>query len=176
MAAQNKKLIEDWVSLVCIEAGGTRVEANGSAGAVVTTPWAGSTVVVLTGVQSGMNKLPVIKAVYRVLRGRQAAGGRQKLVEYTQAGQPQPLTTFSTYEKALEAVHQDCVGWGPESIWRRLADRRSRLPYVVVTDGQTVVVPAKPVNAVIDLKHAAALGQKVHGTSHGQRVLQHRYR
>ena len=151
VASQNKHVIEEWVANLYLSQGAPVAKPK--------TPWVGPTTVVLTGLQAGANLLPLIKAVHLLFGGSKALVQSKTIVEQAKAGVKTELITYPTYAEAL-AASTKIVAAGGES-------------HLETPGGQKFMpeapkpVLAKPVDAVIDLKAAQALGQKVHGTSTG---------
>lgn len=150
----NQKLIVDWVSYL--------YEKQGKpTGKPVVKPVVGSstaTKVLLTGLSNPLKKLPLIKAVHKVMGASVTLAEAKNVVE----NPTQVIGTFSTADiaKAIAKQLEDAGGI-------------TQLELVGIDFGVnepvTVTPAAKPVptDAVVHLKNAKALGQKVHGTSTG---------
>lgn len=174
----NQKLIEDWVAYLYQKQGAPTLVA-GSPLQQKTAPWIGKnatgeglpqpSVVLLVDVPS--NLLPLVKAVHNLKGGlkggllSQAAQG----VKGVQAGTPFVVGEYVTMAAAkiaaatLTAAGGTVVvnGAGENAYLTPPQAQTTHVAYVPVTQ------PVGPVDAVIDLRSAQALGQKVHGTSTG---------
>lgn len=169
VAEQNKKLIAEW-----IDALHTKFVAPTHVAQVPVEPPSDPTVAILQGVQHPLpNMLLLIKAVQTVT-GMGLADAK-KAAESAVAGSPVVLKSFQSMGEAQVAkkMLEDAGGVVqfqgaiPVEAVMDWAKQAPKVPGPVtggLTDPPTA---AKPVDAVVDLKQANALGQKVHGTSPG---------
>jgi hypothetical protein len=164
---QNKVVVADWVEklyslIVDVPVGAmnpTLAQALAS----------GETTVILTGGEHS-SLLVLIKAIQSVtglslLASKNAAQGAI-------AGTAQQLKTFPTYNEAFEAatILKDAKGNVELSSKGQKVSMASAIigaTAAVKNLGQAFAVAAKPVDAVLSLRDAKALGQKVKGTSSG---------
>ena len=150
VAAQNKHVIEEWVAKLYQQQGAPQAKPK--------TPWAGPTTVVLTGLQPNANLLLVVKAVHLLFGGNKTLAESKAIVVLAQGGAKTEVITLPTYAEALTASQKLVTAGGVSHLESPGGQK--------VTPEAPKVAP-KPVDAVIDLKAAQALGQKVHGTSTG---------
>lgn len=162
---QNMKLIEQWVSKLYQEQG-----APVSKAPVKATP----TKLVLKGSTHTLpHLLNLIKAVHKVMGPLGASLAMAKTaVQQAMAGTPTDIGTFPTYEEAnaAAAVVNDAEGFVelvPAGAHTVAASSQFKKPAGPGYFEGLAPKVAKPVDKVIDLKAAEALGQKVHGTSSG---------
>lgn len=148
VAAQNGKVIEDWVMGLSAHFGGVTPKSTQEL-----------TVLGYLGIADPPNLITLIKAI-RTVTGLGLAEGK-KLAEHVLHGTDVVLDVSQTTHlplgskvKVLEAAGVKVKGYSTPAVSDVL--HQTMLP-----------TTAKPVNAVIDLKDAEALGQKVHGTSAG---------
>lgn len=157
--AQNKKMIEDWVAYL-YEKKGKPVAAPKPV-----APKPVAIKVLLTGIASPLKTLPLIKAVHKVLGGSATLADAKNIVE----NPTQVVGTFSSADAAKHvALTLEAAGGITqlEVVGGTQIDFGAADPVAVVT-GAKYVETFKPVDAVIHLKDAKAIGQKVHGTSTG---------
>jgi ribosomal protein L7/L12 len=177
VAEQNRTLISDWVSKLyqtidVSVAAMTPKLAQALGGGLPKTPAGELTTVVLTGGDKD-HLLMLIKAIQTV------TGASLLLAKQTAqaalAGTPQYLKTYPLATEAfnvklkLEAAYGKVllVPSGAPSA-EVIADLTGKMASATASvQGLAQAFAAKPVDAVISLKDAKALGQKVHGTSSG---------
>jgi hypothetical protein len=162
--SQNKKLIEEWIGGL-YNSQGSPVAPKAPVQAPVQTQPIGYRLMLLGVTHPLPHILKLVKAVHTVTGGT-VAQAKQK-VELSMAGGAEVGVELGVYP-SLEAAN---LAAAPIMA----AEGHVQLVPVnppVVAPPQGVVGPgpyswAKPVDKVIDLKEAKALGQKVHGTSTG---------
>jgi hypothetical protein len=161
--SQNKKLIEEWVTGLYVSMGSPEAQKATLKAPVQTAPIAYR--VVLLGVTHPLpHLLKLVKAVHSVTGGTVAAA--KKKVDDAVAGATVEIGTYPSLEAANIAAAPITAAEGHLQFVPLVP------PTVTVAPPQVVGGPgpyawAKPVDQVIDLKAAKALGQKVHGTSTG---------
>lgn len=162
VANQNRHLIEEWVAGLYAKHGSpVYVQHSPTIDAllgVAAKPKSLEYNVGLTGCEP-TKKLPVIKAVHQIV-GTGTLTEAKNLVE--QAGQgfgPVIIASFSTLAEAAQAQAKLKAAGG--LVYGSWEVTSAPVPPVAP------VAPPKPVDQVIHLKEAKALGQQVHGTSAG---------
>lgn len=147
--AQNCKLITSWVD-----------DLYAKQGSPVTIPKLIPTKLVIKGVGVGSikpepNLILLIKAI-RAVTGENLATAKLKAEQVVKSGVDVELGIYGSLEEANEKA-QILKNVQAEVLLVAVKMTTAPPPHIVV----------KPVNAVISLKDAKALGQKVHGTSTG---------
>jgi len=149
----NKALIEGWVEGVFKKQGSPAVYAAAVAPKALVS-------VVLTGVSALVGSvLPLIKVVNEAMGTTGTLKDAKAAVDKAKDGIASVIGSFSPADAATLAAALQAKG-GQVTVG-------GVAPKPVFAPQQPVAYNAAKVDAVIDLKAAAALGQKVHGTSTG---------
>lgn len=160
VALQNRKAIEQWVANLYQEQGAPAVVKP--APVVLPQTLVSVTALGLTDTDPKPNFISLIKAI-REVTGDSLAVAKTK-AESLLAGVDVAFGVYKTLEEAKIKTHQ-LQGLVKVALGGVEALKVSAVPHSVV--GPYSWDKTKPVDKVIDLKDAAALGQKVHGTSTG---------
>ena len=176
VAVQNKNLIVDWMSSLFILMGSPTKKAPV---AESHEPTSKGVQVVLTGVVDSAKKLSTIKAVMN-LTGKSLAYAKTCVDKAMSTGHAL-VNVYPTMAAAEQATKVLVAAGGavmvetpeatqthtPHGLWAGGASDTFTKASGPLSPEWTAVHPIKPVDKVIDLRDAKALGQKVHGTSHG---------